>query len=106
MTETGAQSLAIDSATDLATACQHTRAQGLGLIGNVRLPTVGESYEDGYAAAEQALALGQSVPGYVLGLGGPLPYAADERWLDGVGAALTDFRANGFAKGSIERATE
>lgn len=74
MAASGADSIAVDECMPLGYVGHVAMAHGIGFSGNLRVSAeMGASLVTTYADAQVCMAAGSSFPGYVFGLGGPLP---------------------------------
>jgi len=74
MAASGADSIAVDECMPLGYVGHVAMAHGIGFSGNVRVSAaMGASVVTAYADAQVCMAAGSAFPGYVFGLGGPLP---------------------------------
>ncbi len=74
MAASGADSIAVDECMPLGYVGHVAMAHGIGFSGNLRVSAeMGASASTAYGDAQVCMAAGSPFPGYVFGLGGPLP---------------------------------
>jgi len=82
MAASGVHSIGVDECMPLGYVGTVAAAQGIGFVGNARVSAAAGS---GRATAREdalvCMAAGSTFPGYVFGMGGPLPYDLDPETL-------------------------